>query len=183
MWHNESVKIQERSLSFNETIELQVPLIDDIVDGEGKILSYQDFMNQNVRLQINMLLYIGWCKAIPAKWKRMLSGTERLAMPERVNDSVITLKGKDTPLSRMKARSFYPLLIPYSIPTAQIRWEAKGINFGADWSKVYKLAFNSTASTKLQSLQFKILHIFFQQEDIFAFGKLSMIHFVRVAVR
>ena len=55
----------------------------------------------------------------------------------------------------------YALLVPYSIPTAQKRWETDGVNFGNNWDKVYERPFKVTTSTKLQSLQCKITHIFF----------------------
>ena len=50
--------------------------------------------------------------------------------------------------------------MPDFIPTAQRRWEAEGISFDK-WKHVYERPYKITSSTKLQSLQYKIIHRFF----------------------
>ena len=73
----------------------------------------------------------------------------------------LIMNGTAVSISKLRPSFFYGMLVPYSTPTAQLRWEADEVNFGDKWSKVYKRPFQITASTKLQSLQYKITHRFF----------------------
>ena len=141
-------------MSANEDIEKRVALVDDFMDREGKVLSYDIFMEQHEGIRINPLTYLGWCRAIPRTWKRLARGTECLT--DRAKLPTLVIKGKEVMISSIKPSFYNSLLIKQSKPTAQLRWEADGVDFGDDWKKVYNRAFKATKSTKLQSLQFKI---------------------------
>ena len=73
----------------------------------------------------------------------------------------LTLRGKDIPLSQIKPRAYCEMMHAERLPTAQTRWVAEGTDFGTDWSKVYALPFQASASTRLQSLQYRITHRYF----------------------
>ena len=84
--------------------------------------------------------------------------TTPLTSEERSTSPVIEIKDKMVPLRLVRSRYFYWRLLPDSISTAQQRWIREGIDFGGDWDKVFKLPFSVTISTKLQSLQYRILN-------------------------
>ena len=136
-------------------------MIDDIADNYGNILTYRNFVENNADVCINPLIYIRMCKAIPRTWRRKLLGSRCLAVAERMEEPQLIINGKEVSINKLRPSFFYAMLVPYSIPTAQIRWEADGVNFGDRWSKVYQRPFQITASTKLQSLQYKVTHRFF----------------------
>ena len=75
-------------------------------------------------------------------------------------------------ITAVKSAYFYFLQIPDVIPTAQMRWSAEGVEF-ANWSAAYGRVFKTTASTKLQSLQFKIIHRFFPTRRFLFIRKVS----------
>lgn len=77
---------------------------------------------------------------------------------ERHQIPTVLIKGKDVPVTFIRSSFFYYLHISDCVPAAQKRWQDEGINFGDDWAKMYNLAFDITSSTKLQSLQYRILH-------------------------
>ena len=68
------------------------------------------------------------------------------------------IKGKEVPLSFVKSSFLYTLQLDESTPTAQRRWEAEGFDFGRNWGRIYSMPFRISTSTKLQSLQYRILH-------------------------
>ena len=55
---------------------------------------------------------------------------------------------------------FYAQQVTHVIPSSQRRWVSNGIDFDK-WEMVYKRAFKTTASTKLQSLQYRVIHRYF----------------------
>ena len=160
LWHNGWITVQGKSLSWLIDSEVKVPIIDDIVDNQGHILSHQDFVSQH-GIRVNVLTYMGWCRAIPVRWRRMLEGSAQLVPEERTSETSLIVDGKIINMQTVKPSFFYDLLIPSVTPTAQARWEADGVNFGNVWKKVYRRSFQVTTSTKLQSFQFKIIHRYF----------------------
>ena len=142
-------------------IEETVPLIDDFVDRTGRILNYDEFRARHGAVRINPLWYLAWCRAIPNEWKTKLLGSEQLTAEQRCEEPVININDKEVPLRLVKSSFFYALSVPDIIPTAQKRWVEEGVDFGTDWIKIHGRSFRTTASTKLQSLQYKIIHRFF----------------------
>ena len=92
----------------------------------------------------------------------MLGASEDLTECEKNNHvGMIEVKGKLVPFQIVKANNFYTKWIPQAMPTAVQRWKEEGVDFGNKWSQIYQLAFAVTASTKLQSLQYRILRWYF----------------------
>ena len=55
----------------------------------------------------------------------------------------------------------YQLALPYNKPTAQSRWEQEGVDFGERWIHIYRIPFEVTTSTRLQTLQYRIVQRYF----------------------
>lgn len=61
----------------------------------------------------------------------------------------------------MKSSYFYSCLLTDQTPAAQLKWVDHGIDFQDRWENIDSLPFKITASTKLQSLRYRITHRFF----------------------
>ena len=59
----------------------------------------------------------------------------------------------------------YQLALPLKKPTAQSRWE--GVEFGEHWANVYRMSFEITSSTILQTLRYRIVHRYFPTRRYF----------------
>ena len=161
VWQNSYIRVQGKSL-FNKTLsDRGIRMIDDFVDDVGNILSFDAFSERHGFVRINRLVYLGWCQAIPAKWRTTVRNSPPLTILERESDPKVNVKGKIVPLVLVKTSYFSDLFTPEVVPTAQIRWERENVNFRDDWRRVYLLPFRITTSTRLQSLHFKIIHRFF----------------------
>ena len=57
IWHNAWVNVQGSSLAYREDVEKRLTMIDDIVDNFGNILTYQNYMDSNADVRINLLMY------------------------------------------------------------------------------------------------------------------------------
>lgn len=158
IWRNNFIRVQNRTLFHKRLAESGVHLIDDFLDSNGAFLSYQAFSLRFPTVRINPLVYMGWCSAIPVQWKRIVRHTPMLLEDERLQIPTVVIKGKDVPLTCIKTSFFYGAQLTDWIPAAQKRWGDEGVDFGDNWIKVYALPFKITTSTKLQSLQYRILH-------------------------
>ena len=161
IWQNADIRVQGKSLINTSLVSRGIRRIDDMVNDNGNMLSYETFIERHPFLRINRLVFMGWCHAIPTKWKRMLRDSRALTSTEREREPEIIIKDKIVLLSLVKTSHFNALLTPEVKPTAQRRWEMENINFEDNWRNIYLMPFRVTTATKLQSLQFKIIHRFF----------------------
>ena len=63
--------------------------------------------------------------------------------------------------SKLKRDFFQSKWIADRTPQAKLKWESEGVSFGEEWNSIYRIPFNITRSTKLQSLQYRINHRYF----------------------
>ena len=168
IWHNLDIQVGHKSLTNRILSRRNIKLIDDFVNEEGIFLSYADFLAQYSNLNINPLVYMGWKQAVPEQWKRMLVNSQPLTIGEREKEVQVMISTKEVPISCVKTSFFKTLYLPKTTSTARKRWEAEGVNFVDNWREIYLIPFKATKSTKLQSLQFRILHGTFQHGDFCA---------------
>lgn len=90
-----------------------------------------------------------------------LAGSPPLTPEERDEVPVIEIGGREIVVRNLRPSMAYKAMLSERVPTAQTRWARDGLDFGSDWCQVYSLPFKVTESTKLQSLQFRILHRYF----------------------
>ena len=161
LWHNSRICVQDRSLVGLARVERQIALIEDLLDSSGNFLDYRSFLLRHDSLSVNILAYNSWCRAIPVSWRRSLLNSTPLTQEEREEKSMFRIKEKNSSLHTVRSNYFYRIQIPEVVPRGQQRLEEKGFNFGSGWGEIYKQAFQITASTKLQSLQYRIMQRFF----------------------
>ena len=87
-------------------------LIDDIVDTVGRIQNYETFSARH-GVCINPLLYMGWCQAIPARWRHLLAGSPPVSAEDRVSAKSVWLNGKAR-ISRLAKFSRVYCIRPWS---------------------------------------------------------------------
>jgi len=75
--------------------------------------------------------------------------------------AAINYKGKTLSLCQVTCHHLYQLALPLNKPTAQLRWEEEGVDFGERWVCIYRLPYEVTTSTRLQTLQYRIVHRYF----------------------
>ena len=161
MWYNSDVQVGHKSLVNEQLACRNIKLIDDFVDEEGYFLSYEAFSARHPDCKVNYLVYMGWKKAIPGPWTQMLVACHSLTPEEREKEIDIEIKTKKVALSCVKPSFFNACCTPEVVPSAQKRWIEEGVDFGENWRKIYLMPYQVTKSTKLQSLQFRILNRYF----------------------
>jgi hypothetical protein len=135
-------------------------LIHDILDKNGDFLSVQE-LKMKYNLKTDVLTYNSLKDAIPIQWRRLLRNrvVERGAISQ---DECICLclNNITKPVTLLTNNDAYKLLQSQNhiLPKCQARWVAQFPDYNFQWADIYKLPFESVRCTKIQALQFKIVH-------------------------
>lgn len=159
LWHNRSIRIALKPVFYTDMYSAGIKMINDLIRPDGTFLSIGELRNKYPRLRIDFLRYEGLIRAIPRMWKSKLA-TERgemLAVSERNAPLELQFPGKKVKINLVRCRNFYSAELIRTSPAALVRWEEEGYNF-ENWSDVFKIPYACTSSTRLQSLQFRVLH-------------------------
>ena len=162
IWHNKVITVDGKPIFYRNLYAGGVKFIDDLTDESGRLLSFRTFNDNNPNIRVNYVTYLGLCTAIPGQWKVLArDGGEPLTGEERNEPANISYKGKRLTIPQVSCKHMYNIMLPSNTPTAQIRWVQEDIDVGDDWESIYRLPFQITCSTRLQTLQYKIIHRFF----------------------
>ena len=161
IWNNVDVCIQQVPMSCQLAYNNGVKYIDDFVDQHGRLLSYQEFRTKYPLIRVDPLTYIRWVRAVPRQWKRLLEHSHPMTVEERNSLPVIEVGKKMVLLKLIKPNFYYAKYLTNYTPTAQQRWQEEGIDFGDNWHYIYSVPFTVTSSTRLQSLQYRLLQRYF----------------------
>lgn len=161
IWNNVAIRVGGKPIFSLALYRRDIILVDDLFDNEGQAYTYEQFKQSYPGLKLNRLVYMSWYQAIPLQWRRWIAGSERLSPENRLTKPTVHIKSKEVNIKFISSKFFRSKWLREVTPSAQIRWTNEAINFGDNWKKIYSLPFRITQSTKLQNLQFRILHRFF----------------------
>ena len=160
IWNNKYVRIGGKPAFYKKSYCAGIRMVGDIYDLNGCPLSLaainRDFPNHG----LSFLEHYGLLKSIPDEWKLIMRrsinrrrlNTDADEFNLKVGDAFVAMKD-------IRVKTFCKMLIPNVIPSAWRRWEADNFR-GIDWTKVCKIPYECCFSTKLQSVQYRVLHRF-----------------------
>ena len=160
IWLNKEICIDRKCVLYGRLYNQDIKYIDDFTDSQGRLMKHSDFRERH-NVYIDQLRYMGLLRAIPAEWKRKLLGSHALSTTEKSTLSYIEISGKRIPIQSVKPKFYHGAWTRARPPRCQFKWESEGVMFENNWKEVYKLPFKITSSTKLQSLQHRIIHRYF----------------------
>ena len=160
IWYNKDICIDRNVVCYKRLYKNGIKYIDDITDTRGQILSHQNFVERH-RVRPGPLQYMSLIRAIPRNWKRLLAGSETIPQEERRLGPRVEMDGKLVPIQTIKSSYYHLTWIESHTPCCQSKWESEPIILKGEWKDIYLLPFKITSSTKLQSLQYRILHRYF----------------------
>lgn len=134
--------------------------IEDILHpDEGRFLSHTE-LNEKYDLQLSFHHALQIRQSIPGGWRARLSPS---GSPPIVGSILLTLgPGPPVDLFEASSQSLYAGMIRdlNDVIKSQAKWEMElqGTVNILDWPGLYRLPFSTARETKLQALQYKILH-------------------------
>ena len=163
LWNNHLVTIGGKSIFYRQWFNAGVKTLSDILDEEGKFLSFPEF-RKKYKIKTNFLRYLGLCNAIPKYWKEALNR-------DFENEPVNIGQSATHPLNISfwtckQARSFY-VSKTFQNPTSKARLIKAGFT-DRGIEALYILPFKVPKNIKLSMFQFKINHhILYTRDKLF----------------
>ena len=159
LWHNVMIQIGGKPVFIKHMYEAGIKIINDLIDEDGNLMNLAKLREKYPQLRINFLRFQSIKNAIPSSWKNMIRSDPRGVLnPEEKKCCLINIhENKTICLKSLRSHHIYNALLDRRIPTAQRKWEEEGFDIKC-WEHVYTVPYKCTSSTKLQSLQYRILH-------------------------
>lgn len=160
LWNNKRVTIEGQQVMWKSWWQAGIVRLDDIIHpSQGRFLSHFE-INERFGVQSSFLSTLQLRQSIPGAWRAMISPHGR--PPDEAGLYISTSPDTTLDLLSASAPSLYSALIA-SLPrrvSSQVRWEDSfpGTLSADLWPLLYKLPFKTVRETKIQALQFKILH-------------------------
>ena len=159
LWHNDSLKINGKPVFYKQMYQTGIRLVEDLIDIDGNFMDFLQFREKHPRVTINFLKFQGLISAIPREWKQLIAQdrTCSLSLEEKRCCLVSVNNDARICLRFLRSRHVYDKLIVKKVPTAQRKWGEEGFDI-QNWQKLYELPYKCCASTRLQSLQYRIIN-------------------------
>ena len=160
LWFNSSIKIDGHPIFYQNWCNQDIFFINDLIDETGIFMNYHVF-TRKYYLNISYISYAGILSSIPRDWKRIIKdyGKRVDAITNKNIDQITTLE--------KPSKSFYKKIIskkPFCNNKSHLKWQ-NDLHSEIDatrWKHIHSLPFKETKDSKLQTLQFRIIHrIFF----------------------
>ncbi len=166
LFFNKNILINGSYLGANliHWYEKGIFCLHDILYENGHFYSIAD-LERLYDLKVDVLLYNGLKDAIPREWRRLVAGVTicRQAISSK-ESPFIKCKGNLKPISLVCNKDIYNLfrqIQPLVPPKCTSRWQTYFPNHNFQWTDIFKMAFVTVRCTKIQTLQYKILHRYF----------------------
>ena len=163
LWFNRNIQIGRHMTFFHHWYVYGIKLIKDIIDKNGKPMSAQALHAKYGIDVSNYLEYNGLISAIPKVWKKILAneGTNKSNLSCDENTLYINLVNKKNDICFSYNKDFYWSLVQLTAKPAvpaELKWY-KLLHIEPEKLKhYYKLPFESIRHTKIQCMQYKIIH-------------------------
>ena len=163
IWRNKQIKIGNQTIFYRDWANKGIWLINDLLKEDGQFMNLQEFQNK-FNINTNFLRYQSLLSAIKSSMKSLNINSQRLY---KIIGPVIPVTIKTFLKSSKGSKDMYRILIS---KTSNINSEEKWSNVldinELPWYKIYKLPFKTTKNTKIQWLQYRMLHRILGTNDL-----------------
>ena len=151
IWFNSNVKINTKWVYYQKSIRAGIKHIDNILDNDNNLLSYNDCKNKFPNA-ITWLEYYGICQAIPANWKNVMKRDNK----EMQNTSIYCKIDKTS----KKAATVYNIIIEGCFRPLEIMYTRVRKHLDIDMEDYCKAFANIKCYTKIskyRDFQYRLL--------------------------
>lgn len=160
IWQNRKITVEGQPIYWEEWARKGIMRINDLIHPlEGRFLSNEE-LNNKYDVGESFLRALQIRQSIPGSWRRLI--TPEGGSPNGDGLLIHSKENKTLDIQKEPPKKIYSFLLKgkRSKPKAEIKWEQ---NLGnalstEDWNTRYMMSFRATRETRLQSLQYKILH-------------------------
>ena len=154
IWHNQSIKLNKKSLFYQSWYERGIQNIEHIYDYRQKeFYNFQDLSELYNIPSSNFLKYHQLLVSIPKLWKDKLK-------TESINPTSETYLFDNLAKTKKVNRFLYSFQlkhIPQLDIKSHVKWSQTFQEDDLNWSEIHSLPFNSTIDSKLRNVQYKYI--------------------------
>ena len=161
IWHNDRIKVGGKAIFMSRLYESGIKVVEDFLNPRRQFMTIHQFRNKFPLMRINFLQLQSIRRAIPVEWTNMIFNNNAVFLSNEEKRCCLIGVGnsKFICLKFLQVKHVYQILIDKTerTPNSQRKWSDEGFRIQS-WRRVYESSFRCTTSTKLQSLQYRILH-------------------------
>ena len=121
VWNNINIKINESPVFYRRKYERNINFIQDLLNPEGKVLSYAQFQNK-YGVQCHFLEFLGIKTAVESYIRQ--SGIDLRATSEPITNGVLPFNAKIILQNRKGSQDMYTIFTNKAVTTkSQIKWD------------------------------------------------------------
>ena len=168
IWNNRYIQLstgsktkKTKAISWPNLYQAGIVKIKDLFTTNFAWVDLAQFCREN-GITYNVLRAHRIKKAIPSDWLATIASPEQPQLNTSTNHANLMLCCNDTVLDVCKstAKDIYKIFVSNKAvqPTAVIRWHEKFDIDSSDWVNIFRLPYIVARETKIQTLQYKIIH-------------------------
>jgi len=164
LWFNKFIQINNQPVFYDKWYKKGICIINDILDVNQKLLSWDDVKKKFELDDLNFLQYLGLTQSIPKQWKQKLSKSTYSSFFEPDDHPMIEGIGILRDLLYNTNKDLYWTFVHLRTnikTTADIFWHEKFQLDEANLKAIYNVPSLYIKETKIQIMQFKIIHLFY----------------------
>ena len=158
IWENRYITISNRPYIWSNWAAKGIVQIHDIIKGNGDFLNHNE-IKEKYDINCNFLNSLQIRHSLPMEWRQLIRNKP---VKTKINEPFVSLGGRIVPLCDIETNTLYKQFIKYKYkkPTGITRWNATAtVQISDDeWPNIFQRSYQSLRETKIQSLQFKIIH-------------------------
>ena len=172
LFNNKEILVGNRPFFLKDWFDSGVVSIQDILSGNGKFLSFQEFQ-QTHKIKCNFLNYYQVVSAIP---KHLLERAKQIQLNKTLfldSENFQLSPSLSINLMKMKNKDYYWLFVKKSTPlvTALSKWERDLSSNDIHWKNYFKQIKFMCKENKLKEFYFKLIHrILVSKKELHLFG-------------
>ena len=143
---------------INGMYQAGVITINDLTRENGSFMSLGELKRILPTVRVDILTYERLIRGIPRMWKEKLATGSYYKITDDTRQCSAFLVGqKNLTIAEIRSKHFYTARVGQETSSAVSKWEQYGYNIN-DWKEVFQIPYICTQSTKLQTLQYSVLH-------------------------
>ena len=160
LWNNQYITIENKPIYWSKWKQHGINTLNDILDDKGLCLNHIE-INRKFNVNCNFLSALQIRQSIPITWRETLKSSKACDMIDGCN---IEVSSKVKALNSVQGKIIYFKYIHKRkrSPTCVDKWTEEYPGFAtADpelWQCIFKLPYSTVRETRLQSLQYRIIH-------------------------
>ena len=169
LWNNKFIQLPSgpkkktlKSLFWVDLYRAGIVKVKDIISQDGQFLDLNMFCREH-GVKHNFIQIARMKKAVPKEWVNVIQKDKDTRINPQLHDKLllkVDSSSIDILKNSTKSKQIYDLIVTrkYVHPTAVSKWNESFNIVEADWKHIFSLPYCVARETKLQSLQYRILH-------------------------